>query len=142
MAYSAQGTLFFWCTSTAKSTSTSGLVGEVIDFSGPGGQANVIDVTHLNSTAKEKLMGIRDEGQLTLTLNHAPADPGHLLLQADRAARTKKACVIKFSDPASYLAMFDGYCLGYSISGGVDDKVTANVVIEIADAVTYSTTMS
>lgn len=141
MAYSAQGTLFFWCTSTAASTSTSGLVGEVMDFSGPGGQANVIDVTNLASTAKEKLMGIRDEGQVTLTVNHVPDDAGQLLLQADRAARTKKKCVIKFSDAASYFAIFDGYCLGYSISGGVDDKVTANVVIEVADAVTYSTTI-
>jgi len=142
MAYSAQGTLFFWCTSTAASTSTSGLVGEVIDFSGPGGQANVIDVTHLDSTAKEKLMGIRDEGQVTLTVNHYPDDVGQALLVTDRAARTKKKCVLKFSDTANTLAIFDGYCLGYSISGGVDDKVTASVVIECADAVTYTTVLA
>ena len=139
MAYSAQGTLYFWCTSTVASTSTAGLIGEVVDFSGPGGQANVIDVTHLASTAKEKLMGIRDEGQVTLTVNHAPADDGQLLLIADRAARTKKKCVIKFSDTATNQAIFEGYCLGYSIAGGVDDKVTANVVIECAGAVTYTT---
>jgi len=139
MAYSAQGTLFYWSTTTSASTASSALVGEVIDFSGPGGQANVIDVTHLNSTAKEKLMGIRDEGQLTLTVNHCPADAGQQNLIADRGTRTLRKCVIAFSDASSYLAIFDGYCLGYSVSGGVDDKVTASIVVEIADAVTYTT---
>ena len=34
----------------------------VVSFQGPGGQAQVIDVTNLSSTAKEKRMGLRDEG--------------------------------------------------------------------------------
>ena len=142
MAYSGQGTLFYWSTTTSASTAATALIGEVIDFSGPGGQANVIDVTHLNSTAKEKMMGIRDEGQLTLTVNHNATDAGQVNLIADRASRTLRKVVIAFSDASSYFAIFDGYCLGYSIAGGVDDKVTANVVIEIADAVTYTTVLA
>ena len=70
MAFEAQGTEFFWSTNTTvASTSTSCMIGEITDFSGPGGQAAVIDVTNLNSTAKEKLVGLRDEGQLSLSLN-------------------------------------------------------------------------
>ena len=34
----------------------------IVSFQGPGGQAQVIDVTNLSSTAKEKRMGLRDEG--------------------------------------------------------------------------------
>lgn len=146
MAFQSQGTEFFWCTSTAASTGAAGLVGDIIDFNGPGGQANVIDVTHLNSTAREKLIGIRDEGQISMTLltSFSTADGGQARLLIDRANRTMRKCVIKFNDntteAAKTKAIFDGYVLGYSITGAVDDAVKSNVVIEVANAVTYSTT--
>jgi len=139
MAIEAQGTKFFWSTSTAASTSASAAIGEVTDFTGPGGQAGVIDITHMQSTAKEKLIGLRDEGQLSMTLNFAATDAGQTALRTDRAARTKKKATIKFSDTSTSIAQFDGYCLAFSISGAVDNKVTANAVIEISGAVTYST---
>jgi hypothetical protein len=146
MAFESQGTEFYWCTSTAASTAAAGLVGEVVDFSGPGGQANVIDVTNLGSTAKEKLVGLRDEGQLSMSLNLSFTDVGQILIRSDRATRTKKKCVIKFNDnttdAAKTKAIFDGYCLGFSVSGAVDDAVKANAVIEITGAVTYSSALA
>lgn len=146
MAFEAQGTEFYWSTSTAASTGAGSLVGQVTDFSGPGGQANIIDVTHLNSTAKEKLVGLRDEGQLTMSLNLSFSDAAQIALRADRASRTMRKCVIKFNDnttdAAKTKAIFDGYVLGFSVSGAVDNKVSANAVIEITGAVTYSSAIS
>ena len=139
MALEAQGVKFFWSTSTAHSTSATAAIGEVTGFSGPGGNAAVIDVTYLLSTAKEKLIGLRDEGQLSLDLNFSATDSGQLALRTDRAARTKKSATIKFTDPATSVALFDAYCLGFSISGTLDDKITANAVIEITGPVTWST---
>jgi hypothetical protein len=142
MAFEAQGTEFYWSTSTAASTGAGALIGEVIDFSGPGGQASVIDVTNLLSTAKEKLIGLRDEGQLSMSLNLSMTDGGQTLLRSDRATRTKKPVVIKFNDStvdlAKTKAVFSGYCLGFSVSGAVDDAVKANCVIEITGAVSYT----
>ena len=138
----SQGIEFYWSTSTAASTLTTSLIGEVTDFSGPGGQAAVIDVSHLGSTAREKRIGLRDEGQMTLGVNFLPADTAQVALRADRATRTMRKCVIKFNDSASYYAIFDAYCSGFSISGGVDQKVAGQVVLEIANAVTYTTAMA
>ena len=143
MAFEAQGTQFFWSTvTTVASTSTSCMIGEITDFSGPGGQANVIDVTNLNSTAKEKLVGLRDEGQLSLSLNFNYSDTAQAAIITDRANRTKRKCVIKFNDSTDdkvkTKALFDAYCLGFSVSGAVDNKVSANAVIEITGAVTYT----
>ena len=142
MAFEAQGSEFYWSTSTAASTAAGSLVGEVTDFSGPGGQSAVIDVTNLNSTAKEKLIGLRDEGQLTMSLNLSFTDAAQIALRADRATRTRRKAVIKFNDnttdAAKTKAIFDGYVLGFSVSGAVDDAVRANAVIEITGAVTYS----
>jgi hypothetical protein len=114
----------------------------VTDFSGPGGQAAVIDVTNLGSTAKEKLVGLRDEGQLSLTLNMSFSDTAQTAIRADRAARTKRKCVIKFNDSTDdkikTKALMDAYCLGFSISGAVDRQVSANAVIEITGPVVYT----
>ncbi len=140
MAFSGQGTKFFWCLSTLPSTMDTGqLIGEVINFSGPGADANVIDVTHMESTAKESLMGLRDPGEVSITFNYNATDAGQLALIADNAARTKKKSIIKFADSASSLAIFDAYCLGFTISGGVDDKVTGTARLKLADACTFTT---
>ena len=137
MAISSQGIKFFWSTSTAVSTAQS--IGEVNDFTGPGGAAAVIDITHLQSTAKEKLMGLRDEGQLTLNINYNATDTGQVALKADRASRSKRSAALKFADSATSFISFDAYCLNFSISGAVDQKVAAAVTLEIDGPVTWST---
>jgi hypothetical protein len=138
MALESQGVSIFISTATTVHA-TSQQIGEVTDFTGPGGAAAIIDVTHLNSLAKEKLVGLADEGQLSMSLNYVSTDTGQLALQADRAARTKRAFDIKFTDTATAVAHFKGYVMQFSVSGAVDNKITAQSVIEITGAVTWTT---
>jgi hypothetical protein len=120
-------------------------IGEVTDFNGPGGAAAVIDVSHLGSTAKEKLIGLRDEGQLSMSLNYNATDTGQAGLRTDRAARVRNHYDMIFRDTtwsASALpsrAYFWAYCLQFAITGAVDDKIAANAVLEITGAVEYTT---
>jgi hypothetical protein len=137
MAMESQGTKLFWSATTAVSSAVQ--VNEVTDFNGPGGAAGIIDISHLQSTAKEKLIGLRDEGQLSFSLNYNATDTGQLSLITDRAARTKKKCLLKFNDSVTHCARFDAYCMQFAITGAVDDKIAANAVLEITGAVTYST---
>lgn len=124
-----------------------GNIGEVTDFNGPGGAAAVIDISHLQSTAKEKLIGLRDEGQLNLTLNYNATDSGQDGLKSDRAARIKNLYDIHFTDSdtstsASVMpsrADFWAYSQQFQVQGAVDAKVVANSVLEITGAVNYST---
>ena len=130
----------FWATATgAGSTGSSAEIGNVVDFSGPSGAAAVIDITSLSDSAKVKMMGIPDEGQLSLSVFYDPGNAAQADLQADRAARTQKKCVIKFTDAATNYAVFNAYCLQFAVSGAVDDAVKANVVLEIANEVTWTT---
>jgi hypothetical protein len=108
-------------------------VGEVIDFDGPGGSASVIDATHLTSTAREKLMGIPDEGQFTFSLNRVFSDTGQIAVFTARANRLKKSWKVTYTDTT--VQEFEGYVLQFSTSGGVDDKVNGSVTIEITGAV-------
>lgn len=123
-------------------------IGEVTDFTGPGGAAAVIDLTGLQSTAKEKLMGLRDEGQLTLNVNFNATDAGQVGLRSDRADRRKGLYDMVFTDitpSASVIpsnCWFQGYCLNYNISGAVDQKVAAAITLEIDGPVVMATHMT
>lgn len=117
-------------------------IGEITDFSGPGGSAAVIDTTSLDSTRKEKLMGLADEGQISFSLNFVPGNPGQVAFRAARASRAETNFALVFSDatataPAT-TATFAGFALEFSVAGAVDDKVSASAVIEITGAVTWS----
>ena len=112
-------------------------IGEVVSHDGPGGSAAVYETTHLQSTAKEKKVGLPDEGQLTLAVNWCLAtDPGQRAASDARKARTEKNFRLTFSDLST--ASFSGYVLGMSASGAVDDKVSGSITIEITGAVTWS----
>jgi hypothetical protein len=112
------------------------VIGEVTSFSGPGGSATVIDVSNLASTAKEKLMGLADEGQFKFEINYVPGDTGHKALIAARASRAKKFFKLIYSNDAE--AAWAGYVLAFEISGGVDAVVGASVTIEITGSVTHT----
>lgn len=118
-------------------------IAEIRSFSGPGGQANVIDATTLQSSGKEKVMGLQDEGQLTLEMNFVPGDQGQQNLLADRAAGIKKKFKIIFSDKVTAgvasgtTASFEALVLGFSVSGGVDALTSAQVTLEITGAVIW-----
>lgn len=108
-------------------------VGEVVDWDGPGGSASVIDATHLRSAAKEKLIGLMDEGQFSFSVNFAPDDTGQQACRVARSTRALKGYRLTYSDDTTQT--FDGYCLQFATSGGVDDKVNGSITIEITGAV-------
>ena len=123
--------------STGSPTSFSNIM-NVTGFSGPGGSASVIDVTNLSSTAKEKLMGLPDEGQFTLDINLDPDDASHQTLRANRSTRTRTEFKVNFTDSAPATATFWGYVLGFQVSGAVDQQVKASVTIEIDGPVLWA----
>jgi hypothetical protein len=121
-------------------------IGGVRGFNGPSGQAAVIDVTTLNSTAKEKLIGLRDEGNITLDafLVTSAATAQQQALIADRANRTLRAFDIKFSDITPVVTTsqptgvnFDAYVSNFAITGAVDQAVTVSIGLEITSALKW-----
>lgn len=128
-------------------------IGEVTQFSVPSGSPSIIDISHLQSTAKEKMIGMIDEGQMTFGFNYqvatqstASTDSLHMVLQTDRKNRTKRTFDVLLTDYLNSTdatavpskALFDGYVTGFSLSGAVDGKVEGNVTIEIDGEVRWS----
>jgi len=141
MALESQGVYLFWSTTT--SGSTSHRITDVISFNGPGGAAAVIDVTNLQSTAKEKIMGLRDEGQVTLEalldMTSGTTGDGQLKLRECRASRTRGNLKIKLTDASSSTLGMEAYCSNFSISGAVDQALKASITLEICGPVTWTT---
>jgi len=139
MAYETQGTRFFWGSSTSGSTLQE--ITGVRNWSGLGGSAPVIDVTDLDSVSREKMMGLRDPGELSLGLWYDATAAGQLALQADAGSRTLRKMTIKWSTvTANGLGcLFDAYSGGIEISGSEDGAVEASCQIIVADAVTHTT---
>lgn len=109
---------------------------EVTSLQGPGGQANEIDVTDLDSTAKEFRMGLQDEGSITMDILYIPANTAHAALRAARAGQTLTNFQIAFTDSPITKWQFDGFVLGFEISNAVDDVTKASVTIRVSGAVT------
>ena len=115
-------------------------IGEVQSFSGiGGGSASVIDVTHLKSTAKEKKVGLADEGQVQLEMNYIPTDAGQIALKTARSTQAGADIKIELADTgltAGTTFTFKAYVLSFGKNGGVDDIIKASSTLEISGTVT------
>lgn len=137
-----QGTRFFWSTSTAASTAQE-ILG-VKTWGGFGGTSPVIDVSDLMSTAREKRIGLRDGGEVTLGINYNPSSgvsPGVAAMEADAATRTLRKFVVKWStvDANGLGKEMDAYCGGLTIDGAEDDVVKGSLQIVLASGASNST---
>lgn len=63
-----------------------------------GAQADDIDVTNLDSAAKEYLVGLADNGELPLQINLNPSDPVHQQLMASAGTGTRYQFCVALSD--------------------------------------------
>lgn len=111
-------------------------VSEVVSFTGFDGQANEIDVTHLQSTAKEFLMGLQDFGTFSIDCSYLPADSGQDKMRAAKASREVQQFRVTFSDTST--ATFAGFVTTGPVSGGVDAKVDTSFAVRITGDVTFS----
>lgn len=136
-AMKSQGILFQSGDGASPEVFTS--VGEVTSIDGPGGEASEIDVTHLGSSAKEYLIGLPDEGNLTLDCALLPDDIGQTRLRNDRINATLRNYKITLTDTPATIITFAGYVKGFRVSAGVDSKIAASITLRVSGAVTYTT---
>jgi hypothetical protein len=109
-------------------------VGEITNFTAFDGAAAEIDTTHLQSTAKEFLMGLQDFGNFNCDTNYLSADAGQVLVRAAKASRAVQDFKLTYSDATT--ASFQGYVLSAPVSGGVDSKLDGSFSIRITGDVT------
>lgn len=116
-------------------------VGEIFSHDGPGGSAEVIDVSHYKSAAREKRIGIPDEGQFSFEMNRLHGDEGQKELRRLRTAGELGKIRIVFEDlddGSEDSALFEAFVMDFSTSGSVDERQTASTTLEISGLVTWT----
>jgi len=63
---------------------------EVTSIGDFGQENDLVEVTHMQSTAKEYIYGLADGVEFPITVNYAPANATHVSYLAAQAARTTK----------------------------------------------------
>lgn len=111
---------------------------ECKSFKGFDGEASEIDVTSLDSTAKEFLAGLRDYGGIDFEMNWLPDDTGQVALRAAADAGTTKNWKLTLVSGTNDVASFAGFVKSVPISGGVDAAVAGSFRIRITGAVTWA----
>lgn len=133
----AQGTKF--AVSVDGSPPSFSDIPEIRTIGGPDGSAPTIDVTDLDSTAREYVLGLKDEGAFSLGIMYIPANAVHAQLRSAWANRTRLAFRVTFTDTGTTVWEFDGFVTGFSQQAAVDTVVEATVGIKITGAI-YETT--
>ena len=134
-ALKSQGTTVGICLA-ATSPLVFATISQVVSFSGPDGSASEIDITALDSAAKEFIMGLPDEGSISLECIHDPDDTTHETLRSARASQALVEVLITLTNSPATTYQMQAYCMGFTLSAGVDDKVGATYSLRITGAVT------
>lgn len=107
-------------------------VGSVRDFNAAGGSADDIDVTHLQSVAKEFLVGLPDEGDGTFSLWLDNSDTGQAALRTAQYAQSTKGFTL--TDSASKVACFPGLVKQFGFNMAANGAVEGNVSVKFTAA--------
>jgi predicted secreted protein len=112
-------------------------IGEITNFDGPGGTNSEIDVTSMDSTSREFRNGLRDSGEVTLEMNFVPGNVGQVDLRTQQAETNTPGSYVMILSDATEIS-FSAFVREFSISGAVDDKVSASVTLRVTGDVTWS----
>ena len=109
-------------------------VGEVKSLSGiGGGSPTVIDTSHLRSTFRRKLLGIRDEGQGQMQLEWTGSDVEFQGLFDDRANATLRNFQVEYPDGTE--DEFAAYVMTFETAAETDASLLVNITLEIDVAI-------
>lgn len=125
-------------------TYNSNAVGEIVDINGPTASRDEIDATNLGSTAKEFQLALPDNGEITLTVNIAPADVGQEAIEADFYTDPPPARTVLITLPLA-----DGHSTnttisvsarvsGFEVAIQTDSIVQINVTLRCTGAATWT----
>ena len=134
-AFSAQGSII----------TVNGIeIGEVVEFGGPETERPQVDATHLRSTSREYIGGLKDNGEFTLTVNYLPLDPGQLELRRCQSLEGTQTFVVTLpNDPNTSAARetwtFQATVNGSSPSGSVDEVLRREWTMAVSGDIAYAT---
>lgn len=112
------------------------LVNNIHDYTAFDGTASEIDVTNLQSLAKEYSPGLEDFGQFSMNLDVDTTDAGQVAMRAAKTAQNKTYFKLVMRNAAVRVVF--GFVKKFSESGAVDNVVKASADLRISGRPTFS----
>lgn len=113
-------------------TPVSGIIEDAIGFTGPSFTRNEIDVTNLQSTAKEYKLGLKDPGQFSIDVNYNPwDDPGQGLAWGELNGNEEIEVEVRMPGTPERGFDFNALVLNFEVTGAVDDRYTATITLRV-----------
>lgn len=120
-------------------TFNSVTVGGIRSITGIGsGTASEIDITTLDSTAKEFAQGLRDFGSIEVDLVRDQDDLGQVEMYNSMATQSTETIVITLPSSTANVATFSGFVQSLSSDIAADGVVMGKAKIRITGAVAWS----
>lgn len=139
-AIKSQGTLVYISNENADTTAygsaTFDAIGNVTSIGAPSGEAAEIDTTSLESTAKEYIIGLPDNGNIEFAMNALSGDAGHSELITALGAQTRRWLKIIWSNGDTWY--IKALVKKYTWAAGVDAKIEAAASMRTTGAWTRS----
>lgn len=111
-------------------------IAQIISYSGLDGASSEIDVTTLDSTAKEYLVGLEDFGNFSFEIISDPTDAGQEDLRDAKSAGTTDTYVLTLSS-GKYVT-FSASVQSIAYSGSVDDADRASVTLRVTGSAVWT----
>ena len=109
-------------------------IANIKDFSGFDGSASELEVTNLDSVAKEFKLGLTDPGAFSINIDYDSANAGHVALRAKQVSGLLSN--FRLTLPNATVITFTGFVKKFSLAGGVDAVAKTSVDIRISGAIT------
>lgn len=126
-------------------------IGQITGFSGVGGQAGEIDVTDMDSTAREFVAGLKDNGTVTINVNWDPTDASHVTLDSLVGGANKRFVIggsedstdpsytSTFTIPTTRTTLdFNGSVLSFQKDAETDNVWRGTLTIRVSGAITIT----
>ena len=121
--------------------SSTTLVAEIDDMSALELSRATVDLLSYGEDDMRKLVGAKDNGSISVTLNWSPGDVDHDALATAFVDGSLDTYAIQWvSGTSSARADFSAFVTSYGIAHPKEDKVTCTVELTISGAVTFDLT--
>lgn len=127
--------------SVSGTISSSTLLAEIDDMSALELSRATVDLLSYGEDDMRKLVGAKDNGSISVTLNWAPGDVDHDALATAFVDGSLDTYAIQWvSGTSSARADFSAFVTSYGIAHPKEDKVTCTIELTISGAVTFDLT--
>ncbi|NNF65986.1 MAG: outer capsid protein Hoc [Gammaproteobacteria bacterium] len=114
------------------------LVSNITNITGPNISKDEVDVTNMDSTAREFISALDNPGSISFTMNWDPSNAQQVLVRSDAEGNSAGNWQIVWSDTDSTQVDFSGEVMSFSINTTPDGATTADVEIKISGSLTWS----